>query len=154
MSKLKIRYRKFASVEPRKRRPLRKKPKPKRPARLYRMTVSTFWYNEETHQLSEYEAHFKIARRGDIRHIRRKLAEKGLSHFKRWLKRVDKTWKPEEQYRKIKVAFEKEQYARKEEAHASVRRLVMRRVKKRWVAKELASGTMRYSKRRRKVAKR
>jgi len=136
------------------RRKPKKKPKPKRPARLYRMTISTFWYNEDTHQLSEYEAHFKIPRRGDIRHVRRKLAEKGLGHFKRWLKREDKTWKPEEQYRKIKVAFEKERYARKEAAYASVRRFVMRRVKRRWVAKELPVGKMRYTKKRpKKVAK-
>jgi len=135
-----------------KRRPARKKPK--RPIRLYRVTISTFWYNEETRQLCEFEMHFKIARRGDIRHVRRKLAERGLGHFKRWLKRVDRTWKPEEQYRKIKVAFEKERYARKEQAHASVRRFVMRRVKRRWVAKELRAGRMRYARKRsKKVAK-
>ncbi len=124
-----------------------KKPKPK--IRLYKMSVSTFFYDEETHQLVEYEHHFKIARRGRIRIIRRRLAKLGGRHLQNWLYKYRKVWIPK---RKLRTAFEREQYAKKQEPYATVRRFTMRRIRKRWVAKELASGKMRYSRKRRKKA--
>jgi len=130
----------------------RKKPRPKRPIRLYRMTIATFHYDKPTHELIEFEAHFKIARRGRIRTIRRRLAKLGARHFQNWLHRDRKIWV---QRRKLKIAFEREVHAKKQEAYATVRRFSMRRVKKRWVAKELRAGRMRYARKRRrkKVAK-
>jgi len=152
MTKLKITYRKFVSVEPRKRKIYRdakgrfiRKPKPK--IRLFKMTISTFWYEKETHQLLEFEIHVKIARRGSIKTVRRRLAKLGGRHLQNWLRRERKIWIPR---RKLRTAFERETYARKQEAYATVRRFSMRRVKKKWVAKELPAGRMKYSRKRRK----
>jgi len=119
--------------------------------RLYKMTISTFWYEKETHQLVEFECHFKIARRGRVKTVRNRLARLGGKHLQNWLHRERKIWIPK---RKLRTAFEKEQYAKKQQTHATVRRFSMRRVKKRWISKELAPGRMKYSrKRRRKVVK-
>jgi len=121
--------------------------KPKRPVRLYKMTVSTFHYDKPTHQLIEFEAHFKIARRGRVKTVRGRLARLGGRHLQNWLRRERKIWIPK---RKLRTAFERETYAKKQEAYAIVRRFSMRRVKKRWIAKELRAGRMRYAKKRRK----
>lgn len=119
--------------------------KPK--TRLYKMTISTFWYEKETHQLVEFEIHVKIGRRGSVNTVRRRLAKLGGKHLQNWLRRTRKIWIPK---RKLRTAFEKEQYARKQEAYANVRRFTMRRIKKEWVAKELKAGRMKYARKRRK----
>lgn len=100
----------------------------------------------------EFEAYFKISRRAgrktEIRRIRGALEQKGRRHFHYWLlKHLNVRLE-----RRVQVNFEKEQRAKRqmEQARASVRRLLMRRVNKRWVAQELPSGTMRFAKRRRK----
>jgi Iap family predicted aminopeptidase len=113
------------------------------------MTVSTFHYNEKDKQLSEYENYFKIARTGDANRIRARLAEKGRRHFRRWLTRNGIS-----QQREIEVNFELEQAAKRQQKYATIRRLVLRRVDKRWVAEELKPGKMRYSKRPRSQRKR
>jgi hypothetical protein len=112
------------------------------------MTIATFHYDKPTHQLIEYEMHFKIARRGDIGRVRRRLAKRGAAHFQRWLHHTREISIPK---RKLKIAFEREAHARPPQERAvSVRRFVMRRVKKRWRAQELPSGTMSYVKRRKR----
>jgi hypothetical protein len=121
-------------------------------ARTFRMTVSSFHYDERGHQPLEFEMYFRIARRArrrrDTERIRALLEEKGRRHFRYWLLkhltiRLD---------RAIQTNFEKEQRAKRqvEQARASVRRLLMRRVNKRWEAQELPSGTMRFAEWRRK----
>jgi hypothetical protein len=103
----------------------------------------------------EIEAYFKISRRArtraDIRRIRKQLEEKGRRHFHYWLlKHLNVQLE-----RPVHVSFEKELRAKRqvEQAHASVRRLVMRRVNKRWEAQELPSGRMRFAKRQRKLGR-
>jgi hypothetical protein len=116
--------------------------------RTYRMTISTFQYNEEKKQLIEWESYFKIDRKGDPRRVRAKLAERGRNHFRRWLSR---NGVPPE--RAIQVNFELEQAAKRQQKYASIRRLVLRRINRRWVAEELKPGKMRYSKRPRRRRK-
>jgi hypothetical protein len=125
------------------------------PVRTFRMTISSFHYDESRRQLLEYESYFKIDRRArdvaEIARIRTALEQKGRRHFSYWLLkhlnvRLD---------RRVQVNFEKEQRAKRqvEQARASVHRLLMRRVNKRWEAQELPPGTMRFVKRRSKRAK-
>ena len=137
-------------ISQRKRKPIRRKPRVARKrahVRVYRATVATFHYDKPTRQLIEYEMHFKIARRGKLRTIRARLAKLGLKHLQSWLRRYAKISIPKG---KLKVAFEREAHARKQQTHASVRRFVMHRVKGRWTSKELPAGTMSYVRRRRK----
>jgi hypothetical protein len=119
---------------------------------MFRMTVSSFSYDERKHQLTEYEMHFKISkrarRRADINHIRKQLEEKGRGHFHYWLLKHRKV----QLDREVRVNFEHEERAKKQivQTHASVRRFLMRRLNRRWEAEELPSGKIRFAKRRRK----
>jgi hypothetical protein len=116
------------------------------------MTVSSFHYDERMHQPLEYEMYFKLNRRArralDIKRIRVMLEEKGRRHFRYWLLKHQNA----RLERPVQVNFEKEQRAKKqvEQARASVRRLLMRRVNRRWEAQELPSGKMRFAEWRRK----
>lgn len=116
------------------------------------MTVSSFYYDERGHHAVEVEMYFNINRaargRTDIRRIQDELRLKGRKHFRYWvLKHLNVQLQ-----RPIYDNFEKELRAKEqvEQARASVRRLLMRRVNKRWEAQELPSGTMRFAQWRRK----
>jgi len=123
--------------------------------RDFRMTLSSFHYDKDVHQPLEFEFYVKIARRarteGDIKRIRAVLEEKGRRHFSYWLMKHLRV----RLERRVQVNFEKEQRAKRqvEQARASVRRLMMRRVNKRWEAQDLPAGTMRFVKRQRKVGR-
>jgi len=132
-----------------KRKTIRRKRKPA--VRLYRMTIATFHYDKPTHQLIEYEMHFKIARRGDIKRVRRRLAKLGAAYFQRWLRRAREISVPR---RKLKIAFEREARAYVEQFAATVRTFIMRRERRRWVAQELLLRTMSYVRRRRRRKRR
>jgi len=126
------------------------------PVRAFRMTVSSFHYDEQRHQPLEFEMYFVIARaarsEADIRRIRALLEEKGRRHFHYWLlKHLDVRLD-----RRVQVNFEKEHRAKRqvEQTRATVRRLLMCRINKRWEAEDLPSGTMRFMKRGRKHARR
>jgi hypothetical protein len=116
------------------------------------MTLSSFGYDDRRHQAIEYEMYFKINRRArtraDIKRIRTDLELKGRKHFHYWLLRHLKV----RLERTIQVNFEKEQRAKRqvEQAYASVRRLLLHRIDRRWVAEELPSGRMRFAEWRRK----
>jgi hypothetical protein len=104
----------------------------------------------------EFEAYIKISRRArrkaDIRRIRSALEQKGRRHFHYWfLKHLNVRLE-----RSVQVNFEKEQRAKRqvEQTCATVLRLQMRRIDRRWVAEKLPSGTMRFTKRRRKYGRR
>jgi hypothetical protein len=120
------------------------------------MTIATFDYDKPTHQLVEYEMHFKIARRArteaDVKRIRRQLEEKGRRHFHYWLLKHLKV----QLDREVRVSFEHEERAKRQvaEAYASIRRFLMRRVNRRWEAEELPSCRMRFAKRSRKHGRR
>jgi len=127
----------------------------KRPVRAFRMTASSFDYDERKHQPIEIEMYFNINRaaqgKTDIRRIQTRLEEKGRKHFHYWLlKHLNVRLE-----RSVHVNFEKEQRAKRQvqQAYASVRRLMMRRVDRRWVAENLPSGKMRFAKRRTKLVR-
>jgi hypothetical protein len=126
----------------------RKRQRHRGPVLIFRPTLSSFFYDERIHQPLEFEMYLKIARaaesEADIAHIRAQLEEKGRRHFRYWLLkhlnvRLD---------RRVLVNFEKEQRAKRqvEAPRATVRRLMMRRIDRRWVAENLPSGTMRFAK--------
>jgi len=123
--------------------------------RTFRMTVSSFHYDERRHQPLEFESYFKISRkarrRADITRIRSALEQKGRRHFHYWLLKHLKV----RLERSVQVNFEKEQRAKRqvEQTRATVLRLQMRRVNRRWVAEKLPSGTMRFAKRQRKLGR-
>jgi hypothetical protein len=130
----------------------RKRPRHRGPVRIFRATFSSFFYNERIHQPLEFENYVKIARvarsEADIRRIRVRLEEKGRRHFRYWLRKHLNVHLD----RRVQVNFEKEQRAERqiEQAYASVRRLMMRRIDRRWVAENLPSGKMSFAKKRRK----
>jgi hypothetical protein len=87
----------------------------------------------------------------EIRRIRNGLEQKGRKHFHYWIHkhlnvRLD---------RAVHVNFEKEQRAKRqvEQGYASVRRLIMHRIDRRWVAENLPSGKMRFAKRHTKLVR-
>lgn len=108
------------------------------------MTISSFHYDEKKNQLSEYEMYFTIARRArtveDIKRVRTTLTKKGRPHYKAWLLRHLNV-----RLANVHVNFEPEYRARRqvEQRYASVERLVLRRVNKKWQAEVLQSGKMR-----------
>ena len=116
------------------------------------MTASSFDYDQQRHQPVEVEMYINInraaRRESDITRIHTELERKGRKHFHYWIRKhlnlqLD---------RAVHVNFEKEKRAKKqvEQTRASVRRLMMRRIDRRWVAEDLPSGKMRFAKRRRK----
>ena len=124
----------------------------KAPIRVFRMTVSSYYYDESRRELFEHEMYFKINRRArdveDIVRIRNELEKKGRRHFRDWLLRHLKVHLDH----KVDAWFEREYRAKKQvdQSRASVRRFVMFRVDRRWEPMELPSGTMRFAKRRMK----
>jgi hypothetical protein len=124
--------------------------------RRFRMTASSFDYDERRHQPIELEMYLNISRAArttaNIRRVRSELEQKGRKHFRYWiLKHLNLRLE-----RAVHVNFEKEQRSERqvEQSYASVRRLMMRRVDRRWVAENLPSGKMRFAKRRRRHGRR
>lgn len=128
------------------------------PVRTFRMTVSSFYYDEPRRQLLEYEMYFKINRKAqdeEVARIRSELEKKGRRHFRNWLLRHLKVHLDH----KVEAKFEWEYRAKTQVEHyrASVRRFVLFRVDRRWEPMILSPGTMRFAKtpmkRRKKRAK-
>jgi hypothetical protein len=116
------------------------------------MTASSFDYDKQRHQPVEIEMYYNInraaRRRANTIRIRNELELKGRKHFHYWiLKHLNVRLE-----RSVHVNFEKEERAKRqvEQTYASVRRLMMRRIDRRWVAENLPSGKMRFGKRPRK----
>lgn len=127
----------------------------KAPVCTFRMTASSFDYDQRRHQPVEFEMYFTISRAAgttdDINRIRSELKQKGHKHFRYWILKQMKV----RLERAVHVNFEKEQRAKSqvEQGCASVRRLMMRRIDRRWVAENLPSGKMRFAKRRTKLVR-
>ena len=123
--------------------------------RTFRMTTSSYYYDESRRELLEYENYFKMDRRArdvaQIVRIRTALEQKGRRHFRSWLLRHLKVHLDH----KVDSKFEWEYRAKRqvEQSIASVQRFVLFRVDRRWEATELPSGTMRFTKRRTKRGK-
>ena len=119
----------------------------KKPVRMFRTTISSTWYDEETRQVHEFEIHMKVARRGIIRNVRRYLARRGVPYFQQTIYRSYRRWIPKG---KIRVAFEREEPARKIERMIRIETRRMEGVGKRWKAYPLPSRVLSYAKKRRK----
>lgn len=114
-------------------------------ARSYRMTIASTWYDTRTRRVREYEMHFKIARPGRIRNVRRQLARRGVPYFQRAIYRLYRRWIPRG---KIRVSFEREEPATKAERTITVEARRMEGVGKRWKAHRVPSRILSYVKRR------
>ena len=114
-------------------------------ARTFRMTIATKWYDEREECVQEYEIHFKTARLGKIRNVRRYLAKRGVEFFQKHV--YEKTGKliPKG---KIRIAFEKEEPARKAEKRIKIEMRKMRYRGRKWKADRLPSKTIPYTKKR------
>jgi len=124
---------------------------PTTPVRVFRMSVSSTWYDEQTKKVREHEMHFKVARRGTIRSVRRYLAKRGTPYFQLVVYRKTGRWPPK---RKVRISFERE------EPSAAVRsdRLIQIEFRgmegvgkrRRWEAYALPSRVLSYAKKKRK----
>jgi len=124
----------------------KKGPRPT-PVRTYRMTISSTWYDANAERVREYEMHFKAARRGRIRTVRRYLARRGVPYFQLTVYRLYGRWIPK---RKVKVAFEREQPAKKTERLIKIEARRMEGKGRRWEAYPLPSKVLRFVKKKRK----
>jgi len=115
--------------------------------RMYRMTISSTWYDKQAEMVREYEMHYKVARRGGIRSIRRYLARRCVPHFQQNIYRLFKRWIPKW---KVKVAFEREETAMETGRLIQVEVRRMEGVGKRWKAYPLPSRELTYVKKKRK----
>jgi len=109
------------------------------------MTISSHWYDKLEECAREIEAHFKTARSGKIRNVRRYLAKRGVEFFQKHV--YEKTGKliPKG---KIRVAFEREEPAKKAEKKIRIEIRRMRYRGREWKATALASKVIPYAKKR------
>jgi hypothetical protein len=110
------------------------------------MTIATAWYDARAKRVREYEMHFKVARRGRIRNVRRQLARRGVPYFQKAIYDLYRRWIPK---RKIRISFEREEPAPKVERTIAIEARRMEGVGKRWKAYPLPSRKLSYAKRRR-----
>jgi hypothetical protein len=123
-------------------------------ARWYRLTVAAAWYDRRASLKREYEGHYKVARCGSPRRVRRELARRAMLDFQRNLYRRQGVWIP---LHRIRAQPEREELAAAEEKIVTVYTRSMRYRGKHWGATELPNRTISYTKKRRrkrKVAKR
>jgi len=112
---------------------------------MFHTTISTKWSDERTQTAREHEMYFVVARRGDIRRIRRNLAKRGVELFQRDVYRRHRRWIPK---RRIKVAFEREKPAKRAEDVIKVESLTMDYKGRRWKATRHPSRVISYGRRR------
>lgn len=117
--------------------------------RIYRMTISSTWYDIEEQHAREYEMHYKVARKGRIRNIRQYLAKRCVPHFQQNAYRRCKRWIPK---RKVRVSFEREQTTilEKSEKLINIESRQMRYRGKKWKADPEKSRVLTYVKQKRK----
>lgn len=121
------------------------------PARLFRMTVATRWYDESAGKGRLYEGHFKAARSGSIHTVRQNLANKAIPFFQRTIQKRYGKWIPKD---KIRIGFEREESATKASPEVDVEFRDMEFRGKKYSAYPRPSSVMRYVRRRRKRARR
>ena len=118
-----------------------------RPVRLYRTTASSTWYDEKEQKAKEFELHYSVARHGEIKTIRKHLADRIVPHFQRTVYRASKRWIPK---RRVKVRFEREQPALRSQQLIRVEARRMEYRGRQWKAYRLPPRTLNYAKRKRR----
>jgi hypothetical protein len=82
------------------------------------MTLATHWYDQKAGKARSYEAHFKVARYGNITTVRRRLAQRGVPFFQRAILQQYGVRIPKG---KIRVSFEREEPTRKIESKMEIK---------------------------------
>jgi len=113
----------------------------------YRMTVASRWYDEPSRCEREQEMHFKAARRGKLRTVRRHLAKRGIPYFQQVIYRRFKRWIPK---RQIRARFEREEVEQRSEPTMTVETRGMQYRGRDWKAFPFPSKVLTYAKKRRK----
>ena len=116
-------------------------------AHLYRMTVASKWYDEPSRCEREQEMHFKIARPGKIRTVRRHLAKRGIPYFQQVIYRRFRRWIPK---RQIRAKFEREEVDQRSTPTMTVETRSMQYRGRDWKALAFPSRVLSYAKKRRK----
>ena len=117
-------------------------------ARIYRMTVSSHFYDKPGGCAREMEMHFKASRRGRIGDVRRCLAKRGTKIFKNFVRNETGTTPPDD---KIRIGFEREMPTSKAENRIAIESRGMRYVGRDYKADRFPSKTLQYSKKRPKI---
>jgi hypothetical protein len=115
--------------------------------RTYRMTIASTWYDKTARAQREYEAHFSVARRGRIRRIRRRLAERGTPYFQRLVYRRFRRWIPKS---RLRISFEREEPATRVQREIGIELRGMQYKGRKWQATPFPSKVLRYAKRKQK----
>jgi hypothetical protein len=79
-------------------------------SRIYPMTISSIWYDEESGCARTEELYLDAARYGRIETVRKHLADIGVPFFQRVVYRRLKKWIPKHE---VKVGFELHEFAEK-----------------------------------------
>lgn len=113
--------------------------------KLFRMTIAGRGYSRDRGAVQP-EFHFKVARAGDVRRIRRQLADRGVEYFQRSVRSMFGFWIPKKD---IRVGFEREIHATKSDPSMTIEILAMSYKGKRHRAERLPSRVIPYAKRHR-----
>jgi hypothetical protein len=111
------------------------------------MTIASAWYDKQAGVQREFEMHFKIARRGTIRNVRRALARRGIPFFQQVIYRGFRRWIPKA---RVRVSFEREEPASRMEANMTISTRGMQYRGKKWKATPLPSRVLPFVKKKRK----
>ena len=114
---------------------------------IYRMTVASKWYDKPSRCAREYELHFKVARPGGIRNVRRHLAKRGIPYFQRTIYRRFRKWIPK---RQIRGKFEREDLADRRESVIAIEMRSMQYRGREWKPSRFPARVLTYAKKRRK----
>jgi hypothetical protein len=120
-------------------------------ARLFRMTMANRTYDEDAGFEREFEIHFKVARRGSPKTVRRTLVLRGIPHFQREIYRRYNIRIPRS---RIRVSFEREEVAAAGQRAIEALGRSMRYHGRQWSATPLPPKMIPYAKKTRRGAKR
>jgi hypothetical protein len=111
------------------------------------MTIASAWYDNRAEVQREFEMHFKVARRGSIRNVRRTLARRGVPYFQQSIYRKYRKWV---RRGKIRVSFEREEPAAKVQRDIIITTRGMQYRGREWKPTALPTRVLSYAKKKRK----
>ena len=115
--------------------------------RLYKMVLSTGWYDEDNKRPVTHESYYQVARKGKIKTVKKSLTKRGLKHFQQSVYRFTKHWPRKH---RVRVSFERIMPVTKSDKHIQIQTLSMEKKNGQWSATRLPSRILTYIKRRRK----
>jgi len=114
--------------------------------RAYRMAVASRWYDEPSRCEREYEMHFKVARPGNIRTVRRRLVKRVIPYFQQVIYRRFRRWISK---RQIRARFERQEMEERGEPVIVIETRSMQYRGRDWKAFPFPSKVLTYAKKRR-----